>query len=147
MDRTDDSSSILFGQIAEDFHNICGCERVKARRRLIKEDQTWICDQLDTDGGTLTLATGDTFDKGPTNSRVLALGQLEVVDELIDARYFLRKSSWKFELCSELQTLFYCHRLEQDIVLLHVGRQGREISNIFEMLAVHPDVTMLVQIL
>jgi hypothetical protein len=102
MDRTDDRSSIFFGQVAEDFHNICGCEGVETRCRLVKEDQTWICDQLDTDGGTLTLATGDTLDKGSTDSRVLTLGQLEIHDELIDARYLLGKRSWQFELGSEL---------------------------------------------
>lgn len=121
MNRANDCTTVLPGKISKDFHDVRGCERVKTGRWLIKEDQTRVCDQLDTDGCSFTLTAGDTLDKRTADSGIGALGQLQVVDELVDACYFHWQSAWKFEFGSELETLSYRHRLEQDIVLLHVG--------------------------
>ena len=49
MNCADDGTSVLPGEISQNFHHICGCERVKTGRRLVKEDKTWIGDQFDTD--------------------------------------------------------------------------------------------------
>lgn len=149
MNCADYSTSVLPCEISQNFHHICGCERVKASRRLVKEDKTWISDEFDTDWGTLSLSTRDTLDKRSTDPGVGTLSQLEVHDESVDAGNFLSVSTWQFKFGSELKTLSYSHRLEQNIVLLHVGWQLREIANtaLSSTLSIDQNRTSLLEIL
>ena len=102
MNRTDNRATIFPSEITEDFHHVCGCEGIETGGWLIEEDETGIGDQLDTDGGSLTLATGDTLDKRSTDSGIGALSQLQVVDKFIDARNLHWKGAWELELSREL---------------------------------------------
>ena len=60
VDRLDDCPALL-RQVFQRFHHTCGCEWIQAGCRLIKEDQGWVCDQLDTDWSSLPLTAWDTF--------------------------------------------------------------------------------------
>ena len=121
MNRTDNRATIFPGKIAKNLHHVSSSEGVETGRWLVKEDETGIGDQLDTDGGSLTLTTGDTLDKGSTDSGIGALSQFEVGDKLPNARYLLWKCAWELELSREFETLSYGHRLEQNVILLNVG--------------------------
>ena len=88
MDSANDSATLLPGEVTEDLHHICGCERVKTCSGLIKEDETWVSDELNTDGSSFTLTTGHTLDEGATDARSLTLAQLQILDENLDTRQF-----------------------------------------------------------
>ena len=102
MNRTDNRTTIFPGEVTEDLHHVCGREGIKTGGWLIEEDETGIGDQLDTDGGSLTLATGDTFHERSSDSRVLALCQLEICDEFSNASHLHWEGAWELELCREL---------------------------------------------
>ena len=102
MNRTNDRASIFPGEIAKDFHHICGCERIQTGRWLVEENETWVRDQFDTNGGSFTLTTGDTLDKWASNPGIGALRQLEVENELVNARDLHWKTAWQLEFGCEL---------------------------------------------
>ena len=143
MDCTDHSSSILDSKIAENFHDVCSGERIKTGCRLIKEDQARIGNELDTDGGTLTLTTRDTLDERSTNSSLRAFGELKVMDELVDTSDLLRKSSRKFKLSGKFKTFSYGHCLEKDIILLHIGGKRGEVPDFLLVLSIDQYLTSL----
>lgn len=57
MDSRDDCASLLLCQVSKDLHHTCGCERIQASGGLVKEDKTWVSNEFNTDGGTLTLTS------------------------------------------------------------------------------------------
>ena len=73
MDCADHSAVLLASEVAQGLHHRGSCEGVETGSGFVKEDQVGVRDQLYTDRGTLALATRDTFDKGTTNTSVLAL--------------------------------------------------------------------------
>lgn len=73
MDRADNSAVFLASEVAQGLHYRGSCEGVEAGSGLVKEDQVGVCDQLHTDRGTFALSARDTFNKGTTNTSVLAL--------------------------------------------------------------------------
>lgn len=56
MDSTDDCSACQC-KISQDFHDSGGCEGIQTSSRLIQEDEVRICDQLNTDGCSLSLSS------------------------------------------------------------------------------------------
>ena len=146
MDSRNDGTAVLSGEVTEDFHDVCGGERIQTGGRLIKEDQRWVSDKLDTDGGTLALTTRDTLDERATDSCVSALGELKIVDQDVDTVDFASHISGKLELSSKFKTLSYSHGLEQNIILLHIRGKRGEVANIILVLAVDHDGTSLLKI-
>ena len=146
MDSRNDGTAVLSGEVTEDFHDVCGGEGIQTGSRLIKEDQRWVSDKLDTDGGTLALTTRDTLDERATDSCVSALGELKIVDQDVDTVDFASHISGKLELSSKLKTLSYSHGLEQNIILLHIRGKRGEVANIILVLAVDHDGTSLLKI-
>lgn len=147
MNGTDNCATILSCQVTKNLHHICGCERIKTSCRFIEEDQTGVSDQFNTDGSTLALTTGYTLNEGTTDPRVGTLCQLQVMDELVDTCNFLGQSAWQLELGSKFETLPYGHRLEQDIILLDVGGQGRKVANLVLVLTIDHDGASLLKVL
>jgi len=146
MDSRNDGTAVLSGEVTEDFHDVSGGERIQTGSRLIKEDQRWVSDKLDTDGGTLALTTRDTLDERATDSCVSALGELKIVDQDVDTVDFASHISGKLELSSKLKTLSYGHGLEQNIILLHIRGKRGEVANVILVLAVDHDGTSLLKI-
>ena len=123
MDRLNDGAATLC-QVLECLHHGGSCEGVEACRRFIQEDQIGICDQLDTDGCSLPLSTGHTFDERATDLGVLALGKPEFLDDVLDSCKLLLSGPWQLELCCELEAFPHSHCLKQNIILLYVGAEG-----------------------
>ena len=122
MDSGHDSAVLTDGEIAKDFHDRSGSEGIKTSGGLIEEDERGVSDQLDTNGGTLALTTGDTLDEGATDLGVGTLVELEVSDEELDTRHLFGHGSGELQLGGELEALTNSHSLEENIVLLNVGR-------------------------
>jgi len=140
MDRANDCASILDSEITKDFHDVCSSERIKTSCWLVKEDQTRVSDQLDTDGSTLTFTTGHTFNKRSSNSGVRALSKLKIVNQSIDTSNLFGQSARQLQLCGKLETFSHSHGLEQDIILLDIGRKRREIAaHLLNVLSVNED--------
>lgn len=82
MDSLNDGSAAL-GEFLESFHDRSGCEGVETCGRFVQENQLWISNQLDTNGGSLTLTTRNTFYERPSNLRVLALRQSQFLYDIL----------------------------------------------------------------
>jgi len=127
MDRAYDCAVTVTSEVTESFHH-AGCrEGVETRGRLIQENQTGVSDELDTDRGTLALTTGYTLDEGTADPGVLTLLELQGDDEFVYTLDLLLVSAGELESRRKLEALANRHRLEQNIVLLHVGRQSTEV--------------------
>jgi len=94
---------------------------------FVQENQTGIGNKFDTDGGTLSLTTRNTLNKGTTDSSVLTLREFEGGDDEVNTRHFLFFSSGQLESSGKLETLADSHGLEKDIVLLDVGGVSTEV--------------------
>jgi glycosyltransferase involved in cell wall biosynthesis len=78
----------------------------------------------------------------------LAFVQTELLKNLVNSLHLLFVRALELELGSEFKALFDCHGLEEDVVLLHVGRESREVGlQLTPLHAVDKDVTLLVQVL
>jgi len=102
MNRTDNRATIFPGEVTQNLHHVRGGEGIETGCWLIEENETGVGDQLDTDGGSLTLAAGDTLDERSSDSGVLALCQLKICDKLFDARHLHWEGAWKLEFSREL---------------------------------------------
>lgn len=138
---------MLASQVSEGLHHRGGSEGIQTGGGLIQEDEGGVSDELDTDGGSLTFSTRDTLDEGTTDLGVLALHQLQFVDDLLNSRHLFVVRAGKLELGSELEALTHSHRLEKDIILLDVSRVGGEVRQILLVSSVDQDGTGLVQVL
>ena len=89
MDGANNCAILFPGEVAEDLHDVSGSERIQTSGWLIKEDQTRIGDQLDSDGATFALTAGNALNEGSTDAGVSTFRQLQVVDELLNTIQFL----------------------------------------------------------
>ena len=146
MDCTDDCSIIFASQITKGLHDWRGSEGVKTSRWFIKENKIWICDQLYTNWSSLSFTSRYTLNKWTSDSCVLALVKFKCSNKIIDTSHFLTILTWQFKLCCELKTLSHCHGLEQDIVLLDIGRIWGEILDLILLDSIEFDRSCLVEI-
>ena len=146
MDSTDNSAVIFASQITEWFHDWCCSEGVKTSCWLIKEDQVWVCDKFHTNRCSLSFTSRNTLYQRTSNSGVLAFVQFKSRNEIIDTGNFLCQFTWQFQLCSKLKALSYCHSLEQDIVLLNIGRIWGEVLDLIFFDSIELDRSCLIKI-
>jgi len=147
MNRRNYRSAVLSRKISESFHDWRRSEGVKTCGWLIKEDQGRICDQLNSNGGSFALSARNAFNKGSTDSRISTLGQFKFVNKFIHASNLVLQATGEFEFGRKLETLSNGHGLEQDIVLLNVGRIRRKVPNLVLFDAIHLNGALFVKIL
>ena len=145
MDSTDDSSSTEC-KVTKGLNDRGCSERIEAGSRLIKEYQLWISNELDTDRCAFSLSSGHSLDKGAADLSILALVKSELLNNFVNSVDLLLVRPLELELGSELEAFTHCHSLEENIVLLHVGRESREIaSHLFLRDSVYQDLPVFVK--
>lgn len=142
MDRLNDGAAALC-QVLERLHHGGSCEGVEACRRLVQEDQIGICDQLDADGCSLPLSSRHALDEWATDLGVLAFGEPEFLDDVLDSRELLLSCPWQLELRRELEAFPHSHGLKQNIILLYIGTEGRESTDLLAIHAIDQDLSAL----
>lgn len=107
-----------------------------------------VSNQLDTDGGTLTLTTRNTLYKRASDLGVLTLIQSELLYDLVNSLQLLGVSTFELQFGSKLEALADRHRLEEDIVLLHVGGESREVpAHLTPFHTIDEDLALFIKVL
>jgi len=84
MDRANDHRIAASGHIVQHAHDEEGSVRVQARRRLVQEEDPRLCDELETDTETTSLAAGDTSQQFASHAAVRNLAQREFPQQVLD---------------------------------------------------------------
>lgn len=141
-------SSAASRQLSQGVTDRRGCKGVEASGGLIKEDEVGIGYQLDADGTAFALSTRDTLDKWPTNLCVLALVKSELMNDFVNTFALLLFTTLELELCREVEALPDRHRLEENVVLLYVSREGGEVGvHLLFVDSIDQDLALLVEVL
>jgi hypothetical protein len=119
-----DNGPATESQFPHSFDDGHGSEGVETSSRLVKENEHWVRDQLHSNGSTLTLSSRHSLYHVTSNLCVLALLQSQLSDDIGDSLKFFGERAGKFEFGSEFEAFSDTHGLEEDVVLLHVGRNG-----------------------
>lgn len=84
MDGGDDINS-SFGEVLEVLNDIESRGRVESGSRLIEEQHSGVSEELDSDGGSLSLSSGDSSDEFISDSCVLTFLESEFDDDIFDS--------------------------------------------------------------
>lgn len=105
-----------------------------------------IGNKLDSDRCALAFTAGHSLDQRAPDLGILALVKPQLLDDLIDPIDLLFMCALELEFGTEFEALTHGHSLEENIILLHVGRESREIaSHLFFGDAVDQNLAILVQ--
>lgn len=101
--------------------NTCRLEGVESRRWLIKQDDGWVRDKLDSNGAALSLTTGKDLLPDVSDLAVLHVSETQLLDELCNATILLLVWDLELESSSEGEGLLDRERCKEDIILHHIS--------------------------
>ena len=108
MDGGDHSSSSS-GQVTKRLNHRGSSEGVQTCGRFIQENQVRVCDQLHTNGGSLSFSTRHSLNKRATNLSVLALVKSEFSNDLINSVDLFLMSTLEFQFSCKFKKIGRAH--------------------------------------
>mmetsp|Transcript_34331 Transcript_34331/g.90928 ORF Transcript_34331/g.90928 Transcript_34331/m.90928 type:complete len:624 (-) Transcript_34331:44-1915(-) len=113
-------------QLLQQGDDVVGRGGIQAARRLVKEGDLGVRDQLGADGGALLLAAGDALDQRVAHHGVRALRQAEGVQHVRQqGLHLLGADVRQAQLCRKLQDLARRGGREERVLLHHVAEEVR----------------------
>lgn len=109
-------------QVLEVLDDIERSRGIESGGRLVQEKHRRVREKLDSDGGSLSLSSGDSSDELVSDSGVLAFREPEFDNNIFDSLLLLLETdSGKSQVCDEGESFSGGKGGEEDIVLHDVG--------------------------